>query len=153
MLEGVVESFITCACADEDSAKCYFYLAVLSAAILAMAIQFGYMLDELNGIFAETDNPVAVVIGLIVSFVQLSLSPMLITKFSSWFILLISVVGDYESKAEFILPAVLIVVNIAMAIVAACVEMSSGLLIAYLSVFGVLSVVSFIAVLKQNDIV
>lgn len=149
--EGFVESFISCCAADEKSWKCWASQLCLTVAIVLLFctsyqlfIEFKQTLDE----GAATDNPVAVIVTLFVLLVPTMLSPMLISKYSSWALLFINLFGDHDSKTKIILPIVLIIVNIAATIILNQLELTQEWLIAYICIFGTLSIVSFIFTIK-----
>lgn len=159
MLDGLVESFILCNYADEDSWSCWVSLFLLTVAIISLFIQF-YLstqpkLDEISEIGANIEHEVDVIVLIIETIalgVHLMISPILITKYSSWFLLLISIIGEHASNYELIFPIIVIIINIIANIIFNCVELTFGLLIAYVCVFGALSIASLVITIKKlND--
>ncbi len=153
-IEGFLESFISCFAADESSWHCWVSLIGLTVAIAVLFCTSYFLIADLKQVLdagAQGRDPViAVIMALIAILGPVLLSPMLISKYSSWVLLVISLFGEHESKVEIIFPIVSIIINIAASIVLSQVELTQGWLIAYVCVFGALSIASFIFTIKNN---
>ena len=148
-LEGFVESFIFCFVADENSWQCWASQALLTGAIVALYLSSYLLYTDIKQIF-DAGNAVAVAIGLILVLGEVIVSPMIISKFSSWFLLGINLFGGENSKKELIFPGVLLAANTAAAIISSQVDMTRDWLIAYICVFGALSIASLALTIHKN---
>lgn len=75
-----------------------------------------YQLYEPIKEIISTGEPVTILLSLIILAAEAIMSPMLISKYSSWLLLGIGVTSEHDSKTDWILPCVLIVVNMLWAV-------------------------------------
>ncbi len=148
-LEGFVESFISCWKADK-AWQCWVSLLILSTAIIVLYCTTNQLIDKIKPLF-DNENPISVIISIFVVYAEIIISPMLISKYSSWILLGINLVGSHEFKSKLIIPVVLIIINIAAQIIFNIIDMTEGWLIGYICVFGILSIISLIYTIKSGD--
>lgn len=146
-VEGIAESIISCANNDEKNWGCWVALLIFSVAIVALYLTSYKIFEDIKR-YLSSAEPAVIIVGIIFMFIEVVLSPMLISKYSSLVLLGISIAGDHDSKTELILPAVLIVVNIILSIVFGKIDLDQGGIIAYICIYGIMSVISFIATIR-----
>lgn len=147
--EGIVESFISCANNDAKSWQCWVSLFIFSVAIAVMYLTAYQLYEPIKEILSSGES-VTILLSLIFLAAEAIMSPILISKYSSWLLLGISVISEHDSKTDWILPCVLIVVNIIATVIFSLLELSKTMLIVYVCVFGVLSIISLIATINKD---